>query len=700
MKRIGTEIELDDDGRSKLISDLRYWHTIVADPNSSIALRRNFERAFYCIWDGQNAQGVRKDEIGKKAWPFEGASDQRIRWGEKIFLDLMAYTLVAISSCEVEITCAGDPDGAEKSRALKQLLLGVEASLGAKGLAEIKAMFHYMFVDTPAVGALDVSWKKHKTIGVVTLDIDELEEEFATFVESAGGARSKAAIAFRNVINDMTSDLTEHETVRAWMIAHKKLLKTDLGKIYRALAEDGECECRAIVDYAEGPELRALRYGEDFCIPTVTNDFDYASPWFRSEWMTETQLRERVSDEGWDETWAEETLTHKGFDLFNEWATAALDEMKDLVNVVWAYQTETNDRGETTRWVSVLSMAEGSAFGKRILKNRRGKWDTAFFRREVRNSNILDGRGLAELCSPAQGTAKIIRDGSANNAIVGSLPPIKAKGARARNFFFEPFRVVQLGASDDISFMQPPAFPAAASKEEEKIKAELYDYFGIPHDGQDPIEKRMELTAWIIKQWRDFLVLLLETAQDNASEGFISRVTASGDAKSVKSADVSGQFLITLKLDPRNLDNAKLIEKVQAAAQVLQSMDRTGEVDTAPFVRHFFTMLFPEMASTALKTSAQLQQDDIKAEEQNFVLIKAGIMPPMDTTGKWNYKARLDFYANLQQTNPSALQDMSPASQEMLFNQWIPALEQQNTQFGANAAIGKTGVEGVGAGAQ
>ena len=39
---------------------------------------------------------------------------------------------------------------------------------------------------------------------------------------------------------------------------------------------------------------------------------------------------------------------------------------------------------------------------------------------------------------------------------------------------------------------------------------------------------------------------------------------------------------------------------------------------------------------------------------------------------------------------------MSPASQDMM-NRWIAALQQQLTQFGENAEIGKTGVQGVGA---
>lgn len=71
-------------------------------------------------------------------------------------------------------------------------------------------------------------------------------------------------------------------------------------------------------------------------------------------------------------------------------------------------------------------------------------------------------------------------------------------------------------------------------------------------------------------------------------------------------------------------------------------------------------------------------------------------MPQMDTDGRWNYEARLQFYQQMQQENPDAIAEMSPKSQEML-QQWIAALQQQQTQYGENAQIGRTGVQGVGA---
>ena len=71
-------------------------------------------------------------------------------------------------------------------------------------------------------------------------------------------------------------------------------------------------------------------------------------------------------------------------------------------------------------------------------------------------------------------------------------------------------------------------------------------------------------------------------------------------------------------------------------------------------------------------------------------------MPQMDTEGKWNYAARLEWHQRMQQENPDAIAEMSPASQD-IYQRWIQALQQMDTQFGENAEIGKTGVRGVSA---
>ena len=688
MRRIGTQKALGEEKRNDLLLALGWWRE---RSRQFYASRSKAEEAFYCVWEGQHPDGTVHDEKDALAWPFDGASDQRVRWGEKVVLDKIALIMIALSSCEVEFACGAGADAEKRADALKRLLGWELGRLGAKGYAEFLALLRYMLVDSPAVAAMDVSWRRRASLAVRELNADELASQFAAMMaEQSSAIDAEAEGLFWMGLRGEDEGATEQ--VEAFLVA-QGVREEDAEAVRRALAEDGECECLCRGPADEGVELKALRYGDDFCIPREASDFDYASPWFRGEWVTEEQLRERVESDGWDADWVEDELRHKGASFYDE-TSRPNEDVKDLCNIVWCYEAVTTDAGETVRWVTVLGHADGSAFGQRAIRSRRGTWGVAFFRREVTGRRLLSSRGLAAICSPDQGVAKEVRDMAANNAIVGSLPPIKAKGSRTRNAVIEPFSVINMGINDDMLFMQPPAYPAAAKETEERLKAELLAYVGVSDGETDVTERRQEEVNWYLKQFQDLFVLMVEAAQDHASDEALAAVTREGDIEGLRREDITGSFGITLKLDPRNLDNKALLDKVQAFAGVLQSIDRDRAVDTLPVLRHVMRQLWPEVSGEAMRAPDELTANDTEEEKQNFALIKAGVMPRMDTQGRWNYAARLQFYQQLQQENPDAIAEMSPVAQENL-QRWMQALEQQNTQFGENAEIGRTGVEGV-----
>ena len=74
--------------------------------------------------------------------------------------------------------------------------------------------------------------------------------------------------------------------------------------VIEGIATDPDGEVEYVVENveSEGPEIKALRYGDDFCIPTLTEDFDYAD-WFEGEWLTKSELEERIATEGWSREW-------------------------------------------------------------------------------------------------------------------------------------------------------------------------------------------------------------------------------------------------------------------------------------------------------------------------------------------------------------------------------------------------------------
>lgn len=692
MKRIGTEMPLTDEERARLLAELQYWKN---DSVNFMADREKEEQAFLCQWKGQNPAGVRKDTDEEAAFPFEGASDQRVRWGDEAFQEYLSMIMVALDTGKIEITCSGTDDTEARATAIQNVIEWVRSKLGAKWYRQIMALLRYMLVDTPAVAAMDVGWREKRTMGVERFTTESLRDEYTIWrVNSGAIAETDAAIEFASAVAGEWDDATMENVVR-FMVDVKGVRAKDVDAVLEALDEDGECECLALADKWEGPEITALRYGDDFIIPENTEDFDYADPLIRQQWLTESQLREIAASGDWDMDWVEETLKHKGEGFYQEWRSKYdNDDFKNSVNICWFYTAETDDDGVTTRYVTVLSLAAGSAFGRRVLKSRRGRWETIFFQREVLAGNCLASRGLAHICAPAQGLGKSLSDSANNNAIIGSVPPVKAKGARVRNVVIEPLALIEMGASDDVNFMQPPAYPAAARERIKELKDDLLAFLGLSNGQTDTSVRQRSFSAWMMSQFEELYKRLVEAVQDYASDEALLSVTGYGDTKGLRREDIEGDFQIALKFNPANMNHKDLIDRATAIGQIIAPMDSKNEIDRGPVVKNVFRQLFPELANTAFKSAAAMQADDIKEEEQNFVKIKAGIMPTMDTEGKWNYEARLQFYQQLQAENPEAIEDMGPASQE-IFQKWLAALEQQARQFGENAQIGRTGVEGV-----
>lgn len=692
MRRIGTEMPLTDEERERLLAELQYWKN---DSVNFMSDREKEEKAFLCQWKGQNPAGVRIGTDKEGAFPFEGASDQRVRWGDEAFQEYLSMIMVALDTGKIEITCSGTDDTEARATAIQNVIEWVRSKLGAKWYRQIMALLRYMLVDTPAVAAMDVGWREKRTMGVERFTTESLRDEYTIWrVNSGAIAETDAAIEFASAVAGEWDDATMENVVR-FMTDVKGVRAKDVDAVLESLDEDGECECLALADKWEGPEIAALRYGDDFVIPENTEDFDYADPLIRQQWLTEAQLKEIAASGDWDMDWVEETLEHKGKGFYQEWKSKYdNDDFKNSVNICWFYTAETDDDGVTTRYVTVLSLAEGSAFGRRVLKSRRGRWETIFFQREVLAGNCLASRGLAHICAPAQGLGKSLSDSANNNAIIGSVPPVKAKGARVRNVIIEPLALIEMGASDDVNFMQPPAYPAAARERIKELKDDLLAFLGLSNGQTDTSVRQRSFSAWMMSQFEELYKRLVEAVQDYASDEALLSVTGYGDTKGLRREDIEGDFQIALKFNPANMNHKDLIDRATAIGQIIAPMDSKNEIDRGPVVKNVFRQLFPELANTAFKSAAAMQADDIKEEEQNFVKIKAGIMPTMDTEGKWNYEARLQFYQQLQAENPEAIEDMGPASQE-IFQKWLAALEQQARQFGENAQIGRTGVEGV-----
>lgn len=671
--------------------------------------RSSGERARFCVWEGQSDDGRlwAKNNGNKTPAPFNGASDQRIRWADAFVLDKSAVLLNALAVADIKVKATGAAAG-RTARNLTVMLRWMINNMGAEWLRQWMILTSHYLADSPACALMGVRWVREERMEYKTVTGEELIGMYAAArtaaAEREGVAPTEAlgdgVLKMRLLLEEGEGETEEAEALL--MNAFGVKAKT-ARRIIADVQRDGESEFPVTVYGDEGPELTAMRFGEDFIIPDNCVNFERCGIWFRTEWLTRPELEAKEAEDGWDAEFIRKTLESgsNGRPVISDALSFAdeYDAKKDLYQVVYVYYTALNEDGVRAKYETVLSHADETAFGRRMMRGTRGRWPASYFQREVNNRFLLSSRGIPEIASPHQGAAKKLRDTCTDNGVVGGLPPYLAKGTNAqRNDFLGPMQKVDLRINEDLSWMNPPQYPAAAQRTEDKIGDELRDYFGEPRkdgDEQAPGLRRRAEAMWFMAQVYDVLRAMVELAQDNASDEWLAAVTDEKQGiAGLRRTDVTGRFRVQVAFNADDLDQEKVIAKAQVVAQTLNAIDRNRRIDPDPVIDVTFRSLYPDISEDSLITADKASVRELEEEARNLISIRAGVMPTMDTEGNWNYQARLQWYQELKEQNPSVFADMPPDKLAML-EEWLKALSQQAVQFGANRTVGRSGAAGV-----
>lgn len=116
----------------------------------------------------------------------------------------------------------------------------------------------------------------------------------------------------------------------------------------------------------------ALKPYDDVLFPPETIDLQKARVIFRRQFMSEVELRSKVTDEGWDSAFVEKAVHTAGKSLGLNDVSRALSALTDstierrdnLVEIVWAYTRQLDSNGVPGIWYTIfcpmLNTNEGS----------------------------------------------------------------------------------------------------------------------------------------------------------------------------------------------------------------------------------------------------------------------------------------------------------------------------------------------------
>jgi hypothetical protein len=676
--------------------------------------------ARYCEWGGQSPDGlVTADTESEEVEPFDGASDQRVRWADQMVNEEVTLLMTALMGAQINCVPRGqgDMEGARRNGLLLRYLID---ELGANWWLQNARLANYMVADDPALAAMRVDWRSERRMEYKTLTAQQMAEMYlqnevtrlaqaGLSVETAQGQLEGAKENFLLALLDPKAN--KNELAQLLLGYFPGMRPARAKKVLQELRSKGVAEFPVEIAPLEGVRVRAMQWGVDFTFDSHTTDWEDCKAWFEPVWMTAPELRAAVAEEGWSQDFVDGVLAHEAESAFLPYTSQAevsrdgvslkdATRYKGMYQVVWCHYWATNEDGVRSRYEAVMHFAvDTTAFGCRMQRNAHGKWEAHLFVREVVDRFLTSSRGVPGLISPMQGPAKVLMDAATNNGIMGAEPPVISFGyANKGNIAMKPFGHLPVRMGGDLKWMQPPAFPATTTQMLDRIRQERDAYLA---RGGDPLVVPPEIVKmtrqwkvfWYLENVREVLRMMLLDARQNASDAFLQRVTDDTGISAVRSkADLQGEYDIEVSFNPANLDDERVTRVMETLAQILPVMDRNQTIDTAPIAAQAVMALLPNLPRGTIKVRAAAAQDELAAEKKNYEAIRNGFIPQMNTEGKWDYEARRNMYREMEQQNPQVFMDMGQDKQQNLL-QWWKGLEQQAQQFGENREIGKTGMQ-------
>lgn len=649
----------------------------------------------HAVWDGQSSDGRKHEEqLERKAFPFEGASDARIRLADQI-VNERVLILVASALRNMPQVRGLELNGEALGKKLTAVLRWVlKNKLGSEYLRTVTKIAQYQEGDSPGVACLGVWWQQETALEMRSLTLEELRALLTEQlqVDPAAVAELEARIY------DAEQDA---ESAEGLMQLAPHLSAKRARQCVRELRESGQCAFPAPYLKTDGPELCAYRVFEDLFLPLNARKVAQTPYFFIREWVSEVALRERVVSEEYDESWVDEVLekgngesAFTGEDATREGVSEGEDpelhrDEYELVTVLFRAVNDDNIPGIYYATFSVA--ADGTAYGRKLLEYDHGEYPLVWFSREILSERLLDSRGVPELVSTDQQALKLLTDSFADHVSLSTVPPLKAPRRRGKlGLVIGPLKVLLEDRPGEISWMQPPQYPVSNDKMQQLVKERVDEYWGRMSNTVLPTLQQLHANG-IVQQFlaslSDALVQVLQLCQQYMTDEELQLITGpDGIAIGRSREEIQGKFAVELSFDPRDLDMEYLKVIADLIVKVILPADTVNVVQRDKLIQRLFMAINPTLAAETVRPIEDAQQSEVADEELNFTKIAAGIEPAMVAEGQ-NFPLRLQVLMGVLQKNPEAAQKLSPVSRQILEAR-VKYLQNQVQQI-KNAQIGR-----------
>jgi hypothetical protein len=656
-----------------------------------------FDNIRFCRWPGQTDDGKKHSENrseGDPAWPFEGASDVRARLIDATCNELTALLVGAFQKAEIK-AIGNELSDMPISQIGTTLLRWVrdcklpqqlykEATLGAQYALQY------------GWSAFFVGWQQN--ISVRTQEISM--EQIMGLAQQSG---SQVLMELPNLIVSAPEQAAE-----IMLTAMPTLKASDAKRMVRELAKTGMTSMDEEYVSKNLPEIVALKPWDEIIFPPETADLQRSRVIFRRTWMSEVELREKITTEGWNPDWVERALQQLGksssYYNINLLPTTTMMvyngvNYMNMVEIVYCY-TKSLDGDAPAIFYTVICpqaasnrQSDGDSWAiHERLDYAHGEYPFVEFRREQIRRAITDTRGIPELAITDQDEIKAQHDSIRDHTAFSTLPPIKVVKRVGAINKIGPGVSLPVTNQNDYTFMEPPARePTVAFNLIQRVEQQHSAYFGTNNGMVNPMTTQMLqqalVNSWLLS-WRSVFRQMFSLCCQYMPAQEIQRIT--GGQLPQNLSEIHNEFDINVRFDVLNMDKEYIAQKVDFLTKIKQ-MDTGGVLNANRITEMLIQAIAPEMAGELIMNQEQASQKMFKDVQNDIGMMLLGneaLYQENDPAAQ----TKMQFAQQVLQNNPKAQQALQQDENfKALFENYVKSLQMSIMQQ-QNAQIGRLGV--------
>jgi hypothetical protein len=443
----------------------------------------------------------------------------------------------------------------------------------------------------------------------------------------------------------------------------------------------------------------------DVLFPPYADDFQRV-PWTdRIEFVTETELRDRVETAGYDKQFVEDSLEHRGPTANVDWRITTVSERAAVTGTapfnldstieLHHFYTLVQDKGTPVRFCTVMHMAVDYP-----AKHEPAGYDheeSTFhpMRFEIDERPLLSSRGIPEVAYTWEQELKAQYDAQSDRTALELRPPLVTTYDQVQKMkeSVQPAAIIPMRKFDEAQWLRMNPMSPVSVGIIQAVETRIREHFGIFGADIDPDLKKLRQEEYVddillelkpvMQQMLKLMRQLLPDADVAAVVGPLNRPFH------ITRAEIQGEFEISATVDMRNLDPDWLKEKLTFLSQLAQ-LDTMGLLDKTALLKSGAEAIdysFAEMAIQDPQVATQAEaQDEQRAVD---LIIGSGQDQPLPQGA--NYQLRLQTLQQKQQmiqSNPATMRILqaNPEIIKVLLNraQYFQRQiqQQQNAQIG------------------